>query len=75
MKVYGTRHCFNKTADTRAYPEGQKLGTTAHICLEKFTSTLFSKAVIKGMESSGEQPIVTFGAGLTYSKLIKAVDA
>lgn len=75
MKVIGTRHCFNKIADTYAYPQGQKPGTTAHISLEKFMWATFDKAIIKGMESSGEQPTVTFGAGFTYSKLIEVVAA
>lgn len=75
LKAFGTRHCFNKIADTRDFKSGKKLGTTAHISLEKFQWTKFGKAIVKGMESSGEQPVVTFGAGLTYSKLIEAVAA
>ena len=54
IKVFGTRHCFNKIADTREYAPGYKTGTTAHVSLEKFTWTQFDKAVFKGMESSGE---------------------
>lgn len=39
------------------------------------TSTVFDQVVIKGEEKLGPQPVVTFGAGMTYSQLIKAVDA
>ena len=54
VKVFGTRHCFNRIADTMAFIEGYKKGRTAHISLEKFTWAQFSTAVVKGMESSGE---------------------
>jgi len=54
---------------------GTKTGKTAHISLQKLTSAVFDSAVIKGQEDAGPQPIVTFGAGLTYAQLIAAVGA
>ena len=71
VKVIGTRHCFGTIADTRANL-GSKEDRTAHICLEKMVSTQFSKAKVAGEEEL--QPVVRFGAGVTYSQLIKAVD-
>ena len=60
LKVFGTRHCFSKISD--ASPFGVK-ANTAHISLEKFTKVVFDGLSVK------------FGAGMTYSNLIKEVDA
>ncbi|XP_066928285.1 alditol oxidase-like [Clytia hemisphaerica] len=74
LKVIGTRHCFNTIADT-GHNTDLETGETAHICLENMTLTYFDKVVIGGEEDLGLQPVVTFGAGMTYSKLIDIVDA
>ena len=63
VKVFGTRHCFNRIADTRANKGRREY--TAHICLKKMQDILFEETL--------EGPTVRFGAGMIYSDLIKAV--
>ena len=60
VRVTGSRHTFNNIADTLS-----KGARTAHINLQSMTDTHFS--------TCEEGPIVKFGAGCTYSQLIKAV--
>ena len=74
LKVIGTRHCFNTIADT-GHKTGSNTGKTGHICLENMTSAYFDKVVIIGEEDQGPQAVVTFEAGMTYSRLIDIVDA
>ena len=57
IKVIGTRHCFNRIADTPA----------THISLENLKQVHFET------QHDGTT-LVRFGAGLTYSQLIRAVD-
>lgn len=63
LKVFGTRHCFNKIADTRAQKGRRE--ATAHICLKNMQDILFGEC--------SDGPTVRFGAGMIYSDLIKAV--
>ena len=66
----GSRHCFNTIADTHIARAGKKV----QISLENLKSTRLERKPIAGEEHRGPQPVIFFGAGLTYSELIKVVD-
>ena len=61
VKVLGTKHCFNGMADT------PKQGRTAHLTLERLDQVWI------GEDERG--PIAKFGAGVTYTILMKAIVA
>ena len=59
IKVFGTRHCFNRIADSA------KTKTAAHLNMAKMKNVIYTY--------SKNETTVKFDAGLTYSELISAI--